>query len=142
MEGEYSFSLSSRVISIDEFQAMKDSMPDRKDTLNDLDESDLGTDIDQEDSLEGNMSDAGSEGFSFDEDPDDLIEFDEDEGGLEEDGEEDEEEEEWGGIEESAKKRKNGKDRAQGRKRQRTLPTFGTYEDYARMIEDGPEDSI
>lgn len=116
-------------------------MPDRKEALDDLDldDSELGTDIDPEDPLEEDMSDAGSEGFSFDEDPDDLIEFDGDEGGSEE---ENKEEEEWGGVEEPAKKRKINTDKAQGRKRQRTLPTFATYDDYARMIEDGPEDSI
>ena len=28
------------------------------------------------------------------------------------------------------------------KKRMRSLPTFATYEDYAKLIEDGPEDDI
>ncbi|KAL6303673.1 CBF/Mak21 family-domain-containing protein, partial [Sparassis latifolia] len=57
----------------------------------------------------------------------------------------DEEEEEWAGIgAPSAKKRK--RDERGGvsarRKRLRALPTFASYDEYARMIEDAPEDFI
>lgn len=70
-----------------------------------------------------------------------LIEFD----GPE--GEDADEGEEWGGISATAeqpngkRKRDDGGRRAQ-RKKLRALPTFASYEDYAKMIEDGPEDNI
>lgn len=54
-------------------------------------------------------------------------------------------EEEWEGIEseQPAKKRKRPEeDVKKGKKKLRSLPTFASYEDYARMIEDGPEDNI
>ena len=130
---------------------MKSSIPNGEAGLDELD-PDTDSDAGQEDPLEDNVShsDADSEPFSFDEDPDDLIDFDEDENDEDENSlgnDVDEEsgggeEEEWGGFEETAKKRKvqSGKDK--GRKRLRALPTFATYDDYARMIEDTPEDSI
>jgi ribosome biogenesis protein MAK21 len=56
------------------------------------------------------------------------------------------EEEEWGGIatnEDPGQKRKRGREEAkERRKKMRSLPTFASYEDYAKMIEDGPEDNI
>ena len=54
-------------------------------------------------------------------------------------------EEEWGGIVEgtSTKKRKRDEESARSKKKKlRSLPTFASYEDYAKMIEDGPEDNI
>ncbi|OBZ73206.1 Uncharacterized protein C4F10.09c [Grifola frondosa] len=49
----------------------------------------------------------------------------------------------WGGIGESAtKKRKRDEDSGKRRKKLKSLPTFASYEDYAKMIEDGPEDNI
>jgi ribosome biogenesis protein MAK21 len=80
----------------------------------------------------------------LDEMPDGLIAYDGSDDEAEEE-EEEEEGEEWGGINpEKPQKRKrglveSGKDR---RKRLRSLPTFASYEDYAKMIEDGPEDDI
>jgi ribosome biogenesis protein MAK21 len=59
-----------------------------------------------------------------------------------------EEDEEWGGVKEGevGNKRKRGSQdetAAKGkRKKLRNLPTFASYEDYAKMIEDGPEDFI
>lgn len=53
--------------------------------------------------------------------------------------------EEWGGIEASdgnSKKRKREDTRSERRKKLRSMPTFASYEDYAKMIEDGPEDDI
>ncbi|OJT07307.1 Ribosome biogenesis protein MAK21 [Trametes pubescens] len=70
-----------------------------------------------------------------------LIEFDGPEGEGTDEGEE------WGGISATAeqpngkRKRDDGGRRAQ-RKKLRALPTFASYEDYAKMIEDGPEDNI
>ena len=60
--------------------------------------------------------------------------------------------EEWtgleGGVDDSNNKRKRssmgGNDGAPARrkKKSRSLPTFASYEDYADMIEDGPEDNL
>ena len=56
--------------------------------------------------------------------------------------------EDWTGIEGSFdvaadNKRKRGNDGAPyRRKKRRSLPTFASYEEYARMIEDGPEDYL
>ena len=70
--------------------------------------------------------------------PDDLIEYDGSDAG-------EEDEAEWGGIEEGAvggQKRKREETRGGKRKKLKSLPTFASYEDYAKMIEDGPEDDI
>jgi ribosome biogenesis protein MAK21 len=77
--------------------------------------------------------------------PDGLIEYD---GSDASDGEVgivvDEEEEEWGGIGSAASSKKRKREETSGAKRKklRSLPTFASYEDYAKMIEDGPEDDI
>ncbi|EKM74690.1 hypothetical protein AGABI1DRAFT_65411 [Agaricus bisporus var. burnettii JB137-S8] len=73
----------------------------------------------------------------LDEMPDGLIAYDGSNDGTEE--------EEWGGINtETTQKRKRGPEEKSNsrRKRLRSLPTFASYEDYAKMIEDGPEDDI
>ena len=53
---------------------------------------------------------------------------------------------EWGGITSGKPiggKRKREEDgRKAQRKKLRALPTFASYEDYAKLIEDGPEDNI
>jgi ribosome biogenesis protein MAK21 len=70
--------------------------------------------------------------------PDGLIEYDGSDAGEEEEGE-------WGGIEEGTvggQKRKREETRGGKRKKLKSLPTFASYEDYAKMIEDGPEDDI
>ena len=70
--------------------------------------------------------------------PDDLIEYDASDAG-------EEDEAEWGGIEEGTvggQKRKREETRGGKRKKLKSLPTFASYEDYAKMIEDGPEDDI
>lgn len=65
--------------------------------------------------------------------PDGLIEYDGSDAS-------DAEEEEWGGIGNTKRKRK---DEMGGQKKKlKSLPTFATYEDYAKMIEDGPEDDL
>ncbi|KAJ7771586.1 CBF/Mak21 family-domain-containing protein [Mycena metata] len=71
-----------------------------------------------------------------------LIEYDgSDEGGGDGDG--NGEEEEWGGISQGGdKKRKREDSSNQRRKKLRSLPTFASYEDYAKMIDDAPEDDI
>jgi len=40
------------------------------------------------------------------------------------------------------RKRKGEKDEQEKRKKVRSLPTFVSYEDYAKLIEEGPEDDI
>jgi len=81
-------------------------------------------------------------------DNEDLISLDRDpEGLIENDGPEsgEEEEEEWDGIGAGDRKRKRtegAETRSGRRKKMRSLPTFASYEDYARMIEDAPEDDI
>lgn len=50
---------------------------------------------------------------------------------------------EWGGIDGSASKKRKRSDHAKNqRKKLKSLPTFASYEDYAKLIEDGPEDNI
>lgn len=75
----------------------------------------------------------------LDEIPDGLIAYNgsDDEAGVED-------EEEWQGISsEKPRKRKRGtEEKGSKRKKSRSLPTFASYEDYAKMIEDGPEDDI
>lgn len=81
-------------------------------------------------------------------DAEDLISLDADiPGGLiEYDGTDSEagDVEEWGGIGGPVtKKRKHGgEEDKKTRKKIRSLPTFASYEDYAKIIEDGPEDYI
>ncbi|KAI0349845.1 CBF-domain-containing protein [Trametes cingulata] len=73
-----------------------------------------------------------------------LIEYDESDASADEE----DEEEEWGGISSAQQKgqSKRKRDEEGGKKAQRkklrSLPTFASYEDYAKMIEDGPEDNI
>ena len=51
--------------------------------------------------------------------------------------------EEWGGISSgNDKKRKRENDKTGKRKKLRSLPTFASYEDYAKLIEEGLEDDI
>ncbi|KAG6831476.1 hypothetical protein H0H92_010385 [Tricholoma furcatifolium] len=69
--------------------------------------------------------------------PDGLIDWDGSDGGKDED-----EDGEWGGIGDGNKKRKRDETLSGKRKKIKALPTFASYEDYAKMIEEGPEDDI
>jgi len=75
-------------------------------------------------------------------DNDDLLSLDADgpESLIEYDGTDSE----WGGIEteEVGEKRKRRDEWKERRKKLRSLPTFASYDEYAKMIEDGPEDDI
>jgi len=72
----------------------------------------------------------------LDEMPDDVIAYD---GSLSES----EDGGEWEGIENNNQKRKRADDKGTSpKKKRRSLPTFVSYEDYAKMIEDGPENNI
>lgn len=118
----------------------------------DDDESlDMGPDSDNEDVDVQDVSD-GEDGLSLAEgsDNEDLISLDGDipEGLIEYDGSDvddadEDADEEWGGITSAqGSKRKREDTKSEKRKKLRSLPTFASYEDYAKMIEDGPEDDI
>ncbi|KZV83399.1 CBF-domain-containing protein [Exidia glandulosa HHB12029] len=128
-------------------------MPSEDDDDADAGESAASPDDDAEEGVDG--SDAASDEDSDDEGLADLMEDDEDVMGDDElidfpsdaesgGGEDDE----WGGVENgdggTGTKRKRGSESEskKRKKRLRELPTFATYEDYQRMIEDGPEDNI
>ena len=89
----------------------------------------------------------GDDGVSLAEgsDDDDLVAMDDVPGGLIKyngsDAETEQDDEEWGGIS-GGNKRKRRDERQGRRKKRKALPTFATYEEYAKMIEEGPEDDI
>ncbi|KAK1228296.1 RNA-binding ribosome biosynthesis protein mak21 [Marasmius sp. AFHP31] len=166
-EGDGSDSDDSEEAEI--WKAMKASMPkeDGDDDLLDdsdvddddeipsgLDDIDYDSEDDGDESIDGeddrDFGDVDDDNLSLAEmsDNDDLVPLDNIEGLVEYDGsdvdDDGEEEEEWGGISGDAnKKRKRKADEKGGkRKKSRSLPTFATYEEYAKMIEDGPEDDI
>lgn len=141
---------------------MKASMPSElqdDDLSSDNDELPSGLDEDSDDD-EGIESDEEEDENDEDDDEDalslvegsdaeDLLPLDANvpEGLIEYDGsdaEAEDEDEEWGGIGGAAtnKRKHGGEDDKKKRKKIRSLPTFASYEDYAKMIEDGPEDNI
>ncbi|KAI0067515.1 CBF-domain-containing protein [Artomyces pyxidatus] len=151
------------------WKAMKASMPDLTGANDDdMDSDDLPSglddsddpveasadaeeydDSDEEDESEKLPSDDGEDAFSMVEasDAEDLLDLDADmpDGLVDYDGPEGDGEEEWSGFGgEPAKKRKHeGEEKGKAkRKKLRSLPTFASYDDYAKMIEDGPEDNI
>ncbi|KAG7085891.1 hypothetical protein E1B28_003425 [Marasmius oreades] len=77
-------------------------------------------------------------------DNEDLVALDDIQGLVEYDGSGSErEKEEWGGIgSDSTKRKRKTEEKGRKRKKLRSLPTFASYEEYAKMIEDGPEDDI
>lgn len=125
-----------------------DDLPDGLDDDSDADEGEGGEEEDEdEDASRVEDEDDDDDVLSMVEasDAEDLIPFDEADGLIEYDGSgAEEEEEEWGGIDGGAsKKRKRGGDEeGKKRKKLRSLPTFASYEDYAKLIEEGPEDDI
>ncbi|KAM6499394.1 CBF/Mak21 family domain containing protein [Amanita muscaria] len=144
-------------IELDEKQvwkAMKSTMPqvpgddDEGDLLEDSDElPDLDMSEEDEEEIEGDEeeeeSDSDELGLAEGSDNEGLVSLDEEvpEGLIEYNGTE---AKEWAGIEseEIGKKRKRGTERRDERKKLRSLPTFASYDEYARMIEDTPEDGI
>lgn len=133
---------------------------DSDDLPSDLDDDSEGAAVDEdegeasaaEDDEDQEEDEQDDDAFSMVEDSDaeDLLPLDADiPGGLiEYDGTDSEaggEDEEWGGIGASKtnkRKRDGEEDGKKKRKKIRSLPTFASYEDYAKMIEDGPEDNI
>lgn len=67
--------------------------------------------------------------------PNGLVEYDGSDAGTKQS------DEEWGGISGGDKRKRKDEGQVR-RKKRKTLPTFATYEEYARMIEEGPEDQI
>ncbi|KAJ4486692.1 CBF/Mak21 family-domain-containing protein, partial [Lentinula edodes] len=140
------------------WKAMQASMPkvlaDDDDLMNDSDVDPDGDDSDERSSLDDeDLQDEDVEEDSDNElslvegsDNEDLISLNDD-GLIEYDGSDAEvgDAEEWDGIGiDSAKsnKRKRNDEEKKRRKKLKSLPTFASYEDYAKMIEDGPEDDI
>ena len=145
----------------------EDSIPSGLDEDDDGDDESLAGLQDPEDS-----EDDGKVPSEFDEDEDDdklslvessdgedLIPFDEAEALAFKDGlidwpgdeaatSDEGENEEWTGFGGGSpalggkRKRKGGKEEQTKRKKARSLPTFASYEDYAKLIEEGPEDDI
>ncbi|KAG1792787.1 ribosome biogenesis protein [Suillus plorans] len=124
----------------------EDLMADSDSVASDLDDSD-GEDEEVEDEED---EDGGSgDDFSMVEasDNEDLLGLDEVSQGLIEcDGIADEDgdhgEEQWNGFGSAKKRKQENESKREKRKKLRSLPTFASYEDYAKMIEDGPEDDI
>jgi ribosome biogenesis protein MAK21 len=128
---------------------MKASMPkapgNEDDPMEDSDDlpSDFDEDMDSEEDSASDDDDALAlvEGS----DNEDLVSLDGDipEGLLDYEGSEssDQEAEEWGGIDVSkdsqGQKRKRADTGRERRKKLRSLPTFASYEDYAKLIEEG-----
>lgn len=143
----------------DIWKAMQASMPrmagdediiaDSDSVASDLDESDGNeeeVEIDEEDEVEVGGS---GDDFSMVEasDNEDLLGLDEVPRGLiEHDGITDEDsgdgEEQWNGFGSTKKRKQENESKREKRKKLKSLPTFASYEDYAKMIEDGPEDDI
>ncbi|KAF8227475.1 CBF-domain-containing protein [Tricholoma matsutake] len=137
------------------WKVMKATMPKAAGEEDDLmeDSDDLPSDFDEDmDSDEENTSAGDEDTLALVEgsDNEDLVSLDGDipEGLLDYEGSEssDHGEEEWGGIDtgedKKGKKRKRDDTGREKRKKLRSLPTFASYEDYAKMIEDGPEDDL
>ncbi|KAI0083481.1 CBF/Mak21 family-domain-containing protein [Irpex rosettiformis] len=128
----------------DDLSIDSDDVP--SDLDDDSDEEDVGAQTEDEVEKENDDDDALSlvedsdneDLVSLDADiPDGLVDFDEQAS--------DEEEQEWGGIggvSQKKRKRGNDEDEKKRKKKLRSLPTFASYDDYAKMIEDGPEDNI
>ncbi|KAF8191466.1 CBF/Mak21 family-domain-containing protein [Mycena galopus ATCC 62051] len=132
------------------WKAMQASMPRAAGDEDLMEESDeLPSDLDEDEDASDDDEDDDALSLVEGSDNDDLVPLDADFPGLIDydgsDGEaaEEDEDEEWGGISQGGdKKRKREDSSNQKRKKLRSLPTFASYEDYAKMIEDGPEDDI
>lgn len=140
----------------DDLMEDSDELPSGLD-MDDSDDDDAAEDEDGDASAGGSQKadseddDANDDAFSLVEgsDAEDLVDLDDDvpQGLVEFPGtQEDAGAEEWtgfGGDTNAGGKRKRGKeDGKEKRKKLRSLPTFASYEDYAKMIEDGPEDNV
>lgn len=124
----------------------EDLMEDSDDLASDLDDDE--EENDSADELENMDGDDSGLSLAEGSDNEDLVPVDSEfsAGLIDYDGS-DGEDEEWGGINGSqgatkTKRKREESSNNQRRKKLRSLPTFASYEDYAKMIEDGPEDDI
>lgn len=123
----------------------EDLMADSDSVASDLDDSDGEDEVEDEEDEDGGSGDDFSmveasdneDLLGLDEVPQGLIECD---GIADEDGGDGEEQ--WNGFGSTKKRKQENESKREKRKKLRSLPTFASYEDYAKMIEDGPEDDI
>ena len=129
-----------------------DSLADLQDPEDSADDAEEPSEVDEDDDDKLSLvesSDAEdlipldeAEALAF---KDGLIDWPDNEGDSSDDENEDVE---WGGFGDGPpvlggkRKRKDGKEEQRKRKKTRSLPTFASYEDYAELIEEGPEDDI
>ncbi|KAI6014539.1 hypothetical protein PISMIDRAFT_88728 [Pisolithus microcarpus 441] len=116
------------------------------------DEDDEEVEVEKNEASDRGDADEPDDAFSLAEasDDDDLLAVGDIPGLIEydgsdvpaEDSEEDDEQPRFGGSRDKRKRKGKGEDKERKRKKRKTLPTFASYEDYAKMIEDGPEDNI
>jgi ribosome biogenesis protein MAK21 len=138
---------------------MKATIPQKPEDDEESDE--LPSDFDMSEKGEDGEGEEDDDGEGEEDDDGEGEEVDDDEGEEEEDGLELAEESdnddlvsldgmmeyngtEWGGVEleEAGKKRKRRDEWKERRKKLRSLPTFASYDEYAKMIDDAPEDDI
>ena len=118
----------------------------------DLDDLSVDSDGEEEDAEEKDEDDDDAFSLVEGSDAEDLLSLDAEVpmGMIEYDGsdasDEEGDDEAWGGIssetQKKGKRKRDGDERKAQRKKLRALPTFASYEDYAKMIEDTPEDNI
>lgn len=128
--------------------------------MEDSDSDDLPSNLDDGENEESNSDDSTgddndngdhSDALSLAEgsDNDDLLDLDDDipAGLIDYAGSDAEsaagEDDNWSGFEGGQKRKRGEENKDRGRRKKlRSLPTFASYEDYAKMIEEGPEDDI
>ena len=121
---------------------------DASENENDDDDDDEEAEGDDDDSLSLVEASDNEDLISLDNDlPHGLIEYDGSDADADDTDDNDAatlaKDEEWGGISSGKdKKRKRENDKTGKRKKLRSLPTFASYEDYAKLIEEGLEDNI
>ena len=126
---------------------MEDS--DSDDIMSDMGDVDSDGSIEAEEKLNEDAEHLDALSLAEDSDNEDLLDLDEElpQGLIDYDGsdsDDDGNEGEWQGVGATRNKRKRG-DETKGqsrRKKLRSLPTFASYEDYAKLIDEGPEDDI
>ncbi|KAI6165099.1 ribosome biogenesis protein [Pisolithus thermaeus] len=118
----------------------------------DEDDEEVEVEVEEDETSDRDDADEPDDAFSLAEasDDDDLLAVDDMPGLIEydgsdvsaEDGEGSDEQTPFGGGRDKRKRKGKSEDKERKLKKRKTLPTFASYEDYAKMIEDGPEDNI